>query len=172
MRRFPSDFIWGTATSSYQIEGAWNADGKGPSIWDAFTQIPGRIHEGETGNEACDHYHRFREDVQLMKQLGVNAYRFSIAWSRILPDGTTQQVNQAGIQFYNDLINELLANDIQPWVTLYHWDLPLALEMQKDGWLNPQIADAFAEYAAVCFEHFGDRIKNWITLNEPWVVAV
>lgn len=172
MRTFPADFIWGTATSSYQIEGGWNADGKGPSIWDAFTQIPGRIHEGETGDIACDHYHRWREDVQLMKQLGVNAYRFSIAWSRILPDGTNKQVNQAGIDFYSQLIDELLANGIQPWVTLYHWDLPLALEMEKDGWLNPQIADAFADYAAVCFEHFGDRVKNWITLNEPWVVAV
>ena len=172
MKKFPADFVWGTATSSYQIEGAWNEDGKGLSIWDVFSQTPGRVHENDNGNQACDHYHRMKEDVALLKQQGVMAYRFSISWPRILPDGTTKHVNQAGIDFYNQLIDELLANGITPWVTLYHWDLPLALQMEKDGWLNPAIADDFADYAALCFKHFGDRVKHWITLNEPWVIAI
>ena len=172
MKKFPADFVWGTATSSYQIEGAWNEDGKGLSIWDVFSQTPGRVHENDNGNLACDHYHRMKEDVALLKQQGVMAYRFSISWPRILPDGTTRHVNQAGIDFYNQLIDELLANGITPWVTLYHWDLPLALQMEKDGWLNPAIADDFADYAALCFKHFGDRVKHWITLNEPWVIAI
>ncbi len=171
MRKFPEDFIWGTATSSYQIEGAWQDDGKGPSIWDAFCQIPDRIKHGDHGRVACDHYHKWREDITLMKEMGVQAYRFSIAWPRIQPDGKGK-ANPKGIAFYSDLIDALLENGIEPWVTLYHWDLPLALQLEEDGWLSPSIPAYFAEYAAICFEHFGDRVKNWITLNEPWVVAI
>lgn len=171
MKKFPENFVWGAATSSYQIEGAHNIDGKGPSIWDAFCTIPDRIYENQNGNISIDHYHKYKEDVALMKSLGFKAYRFSISWPRIMPDGKGK-VNEKGIEFYANLIDELLANDIEPWVTLYHWDLPLALEMQEDGWLNPKIADYFADYAALCFERFGDRVKNWITLNESWVVAI
>lgn len=171
MKTFPEDFIWGTATSSYQIEGAANADGKGPSIWDSFCTIPGKIAQAETGNTACDHYHKFKEDIQLMKEMGVKAYRFSIAWSRILPTGKGI-VNEKGIAFYSNLIDELLKADIEPWVTLYHWDLPLALQMEEDGWLNKDIINHFSEYANLCFDRFGDRVKNWITLNEPWVVSI
>lgn len=171
MNTFPNDFIWGTATSSYQIEGGATKDGKGPSIWDAFSSIPGKTHNGETGEIACDHYHKFKDDIQLMKNMGVKAYRFSIAWARILPTGK-DTVNEKGIQFYSDLIDELLKADIIPWVTLYHWDLPLALQLEDDGWLGATISDHFAAYAAICFERFGDRVKNWITLNEPWVVAI
>ena len=168
---FPVDFIWGGATSAYQIEGAWNENGKGPSIWDVFTMIPGKIKNFEHGNVACDHVHRYKEDVALMKKIGLKAYRFSISWSRILPAGRGE-VNPKGIEFYNNLINELLANEIIPWVTLYHWDLPAALEFEMNGWLSDEICDAFAEYAKICFTHFGDRVKNWITINESWVVAI
>ena len=171
MNKFPTDFVWGTATSSYQIEGAASKDGKGPSIWDAFCSIPGKIQKNETGAVACDHYHRFKEDIQLMKNMGVKAYRFSIAWARIMPTGK-DTINEAGIQFYNELIDALLAAGITPWVTLYHWDLPLALQLEDDGWLGTSISDHFEAYAKLCFERFGDRVKNWITLNEPWVVAI
>jgi len=171
MKQFPADFTWGAATSSYQIEGAYNSDGKGPSIWDAFTTIPGKIKNNDTGQIAGDHYHRFKEDVLLMKQVGITAYRFSFSWPRLMPTGKGT-VNQAGIQFYSDLIDALLGADITPWATLYHWDLPLALQLEHDGWLGREIVDYFADFAAVCFEHFGDRIKNWITLNEPWVTAI
>jgi beta-glucosidase len=171
MFQFPKEFVWGTATSSYQIEGAHNKDGKGPSIWDAFCTIPGRIKNFETGNKSIDHYHLFKEDVSLLKSQGFKAYRFSISWPRILPDGKGK-INEKGIQFYSDLIDELLSNDIIPWITLYHWDLPLALELENDGWLNADIANHFAKYAEICFERFGGRVKNWITLNEPWVVAI
>lgn len=171
MKKFPADFIWGTATSSYQIEGAAAKDGKGPSIWDAFSSIPGKTHNGETGLIACDHYHKFKEDIQLMKNMGVKAYRFSIAWARVMPTGK-DEINEAGIQFYSDLIDELIKAGITPWVTLYHWDLPLALQLEDDGWLGEKIPDYFAAYADLCFERFGDRVKNWITLNEPWVVAI
>ncbi len=171
MKKFPSDFIWGTATSSYQIEGAAALDGKGPSIWDAFTGIPERVHNGDTGEVACDHYHKYKEDIQLMKDMGVKAYRFSISWPRVLPTGKGK-VNEAGIKFYSDLIDELLKADIVPWVTLYHWDLPLALQLEEDGWTGANISDHFAAYADLCFDRFGDRVKNWITLNEPWVVAI
>ncbi|OMP30563.1 GH1 family beta-glucosidase [Mangrovimonas sp. DI 80] len=169
--KFPKDFVWGSATSSYQIEGAWNTDGRGPSIWDAFCQIPGKVFEGDTGDVACDHYHKMKEDVALMKQMGLTAYRFSISWSRIFPQGQGE-INEKGIQFYSELIDELLANDIEPWVTLYHWDLPLALQLEMDGWLNKDIADVFVDYAQLCFERFGDRVKHWITFNEAWVVAI
>jgi beta-glucosidase len=171
---FPEGFLWGAATSSYQIEGGHDADGKGPSIWDAFSRIPGRIRNGDTGDVACDHYHRFREDVMLLKELGFKAYRFSISWPRLLPAGTIERgsINEAGIRFYSELIDALLENDIEPWVTLYHWDLPLALQFEHDGWLGPATADAFTAYANLCFERFGDRVKHWITFNEPWVTAV
>ncbi|MFB9057837.1 GH1 family beta-glucosidase [Mariniflexile ostreae] len=171
MKKFPENFIWGTATSSYQIEGAADIDGKGPSIWDAFCSIPGKINQGDTGDVACNHYHKFKEDIQLMKDMGVKAYRFSIAWSRVMPTGKNT-VNEKGVQFYSDLIDELLNAGIEPWVTLYHWDLPLALEMEEDGWLSENIAAYFTEYANVCFNRFGDRVKHWITLNEPWVVSI
>ena len=171
MLSFPEDFIWGSATSSYQIEGAWQKDGKGLSIWDAFSHTPGKIYNGDTGDFACDHYHRFKEDVKLMADLGLKAYRFSISWPRVQPKGYGE-VNEAGIKFYSDLIDELLAHDIEPWITLYHWDLPLVLQLEHDGWLNPKIADFFADYAKICFDRFGDRVKNWITLNEPWVAAI
>ena len=171
MNTFPKDFIWGTATSSYQIEGAAKKDGKGPSIWDAFCTIPGKIAQHESGEVACDHYHKFKEDIQLMKNMGVKAYRFSIAWPRVMPTGK-DGVNEAGIKFYSELIDALLAAEITPWVTLYHWDLPLALQLEDDGWLGTKISTYFEAYASLCFERFGDRVKNWITLNEPWVVAI
>jgi beta-glucosidase/6-phospho-beta-glucosidase/beta-galactosidase len=134
MHRFPEGFLWGSATSSYQIEGAWDEDGKGWSIWDAFVHTPGKIHLDQTANVSCDHYHRFREDVKMMADLGLKAYRFSISWPRIFPAGKGE-INQAGIAFYSELIDELLTHGIQPWITLYHWDLPLALQMEHDGWL-------------------------------------
>lgn len=171
MKKFPKDFVWGTATSAYQIEGAYNRDGKGPSIWDAFTKIPNRILNGDTGDVACNHYNNFKNDIQLMKNLGIKAYRFSISWTRIMPSGKGV-INQAGVKFYNELIDALLDANITPWVTLYHWDLPLALQLEEDGWLNPKIQDYFTDYADVCFENFGDRVKNWITINEAWVVAI
>ena len=170
-KQFPDHFTWGGATSAYQIEGAWNAGGKGPSIWDVFCMIPGKIHNGDTGNVACDHYHRIEEDIALMKQIGLKAYRFSISWPRILPAGRGE-VNEEGIDFYNKLIDQLLDAGIEPWVTLYHWDLPAALEFEIGGWLGEEISDVFANYADVCFSRFGDRVKNWITINEPWVVAI
>ncbi len=170
MIHFPKDFIWGTATSAYQIEGAAQTDGKGLSIWDDFSATAGKTKNGDTGKIACDHYHRFKEDIALMKAAGIKVYRFSISWPRILPTGIGA-INPAGLQFYSDLIDELLRNDITPWVTLYHWDLPLALEEEFGGWLSPKIIYAFKNYANICFEYFGDRVKHWITINEAWVVA-
>ncbi len=168
---FPDHFLWGTATSSYQIEGGYNAGGKGLSIWDAFVRTPGRVYENHNADVGCDHFHRYKEDIALMAKMGLKAYRFSIAWTRIQPDGQGQP-NAEGIAFYNNLIDELLKHNITPWATLYHWDLPLALQLEHDGWLNPKIADFFDAYARICFEHFGDRVKHWITLNEPWVVSI
>ena len=164
---FRKDFIWGAATAAYQIEGAFDEDGKGRNIWDEFTHIEGKISDSSTGDIACDHYHRYKEDVRLMAELGIKAYRFSISWSRILSDGTGE-VNQKGIDFYNDLINELLKYGIEPYVTLYHWDLPYALHL-KGGWLNDDITDYFEEYTTIVAENFGDRVKNFITFNEPQV---
>ena len=169
---FPEDFMWGTSTSAYQIEGGWDADGKGPSIWDQFTQARGNSNLNHTGDIACDSYHKTDEDVQLLKNLGVGYYRFSISWSRILPKGTIDEVNQAGVKYYNKLIDSLLENNITPMVALYHFDLPQALQDKYDGWLNPAMADVFNDYAKFCFEAFGDRVKWWITINEPWEAAL
>ncbi len=171
MKLFPEGFIWGSATSSYQIEGGWQEGGKGPSVWDVFSHTPGKTWNGDTGDVACDHYHRFREDVGLMAAMGLQAYRFSISWPRILPAGYGKP-NREGIAFYSDLIDALLDRGITPWATLYHWDHPAALQFEHDGWLRPEMADFFRDYAEVCFEHFGDRVKHWITLNEAWVVAI
>ena len=162
---FREDSAWGAATSSYQIEGAYKEDGKGPSIWDVYTKDPGRIHEGHTGDIACDHYHRYKEDVAIMKEMGLKAYRFSISWPRILPEGTGK-VNAAGIRFYDQLIDELLKAGIEPYITLYHWELPYEL-YKKGGWMNPDIAEWFGEYAKVVAEHFSDRVKYFFTVNEP-----
>jgi beta-glucosidase len=167
--RFPDDFLWGAATSAYQIEGAPLADGAGPSIWHRFVRTPGRVHNGETGDVACDHYHRYPEDVALMRELGLTTYRFSISWSRILPEGTGR-VNQGGLDFYRRLVDELLAAGIAPNATLYHWDLPAALD-DRGGWLNRDVAEWFAEYAEVMFRALDDRVTMWATLNEPWVVT-
>lgn len=166
---FPKDFIWGAATASYQIEGAANEDDRGETIWDRFSHTPGKVHNGDTGDRACDHYHRFREDIKIMKELGFKGYRFSIAWSRIYPEGKGK-INQKGIDFYNALVDELLKEGIDPMVTLYHWDLPQKLQDQG-GWGNREMADYFADYAATAFETFGDRVKKWITFNEPWVFS-
>jgi beta-glucosidase len=171
MLKFPQGFTWGCATASYQIEGAWLEGGKGLSIWDAFSHTPGKILHGHTGDVACDHFHRYKEDVALMAEMGLPAYRFSISWPRIQPTGYGKP-NPQGIRFYSDLIDELLKRNITPWVTLYHWDLPLALQLECDGWLSPQIAGFFRDYSDICFSHFGDRVKNWITFNEPWVTAI
>ena len=166
---FPADFLWGAATSAYQIEGAPLADGAGVSIWHRFVRTPGRVHNGDTGDVACDHYHRYREDVALMKELGLTTYRFSISWSRILPDGTGR-VNEGGLDFYRRLVDELLAAGIAPNATLYHWDLPAALD-DRGGWLNRDVAGWFADYAEVMFRALDDRVTMWATLNEPWVVT-
>ena len=166
---FPENFLWGAATSAYQIEGSPLADGAGPSNWHRFSHTPGRTHQGETGDVACDHYRRYREDVELMKWLGLGAYRFSLSWSRILPDGTGR-TNPKGLDFYARLIDLLLGRGIQPLVTLYHWELPAALD-DRGGWLNPDIVHWFADYAETAFRAFGDRVPMWTTLNEPWVVA-
>jgi beta-glucosidase len=164
---FSRDFLWGTATSAYQIEGSPLADGAGPSIWHRFTHTPHLVHDGETGDVACDHYRRYADDVALMRSLGTNAYRFSISWSRVMPRGKGA-VNPAGVDFYDRLIDALLANGIEPMVTLYHWDLPAALD-DLGGWLNPDVAKWFADYAAVLFRKLDGRVKLWATLNEPWV---
>ena len=168
---FPNHFTWGAATAAFQIEGAWREGGKGPSIWDAFSHIPGKVFQDHNGDTACDHYHRFRDDIALLSELGVQAYRFSISWPRVLPAGYGK-ANPEGLRFYHRLLDALLEKGIEPWVTLYHWDLPLALQLEYDGWLNPQLADLYADYAELCFAEFGDRVKNWITFNEPWVVAI
>lgn len=166
---FPKDFVWGAATASYQIEGAWNEDGRGESIWDRFSHTPGKVLNGDTGDVACDHYHRWREDIGLLKELGLNAYRFSIAWPRVLPNGRGA-VNQIGLDFYDRLVDGLLETGIIPYVTLYHWDLPQALE-DEGGWPSRTAADAFVEYADIISRKLGGRVKNWTTLNEPWVSA-
>jgi len=169
MKGFPEDFNWGVATSSYQIEGAAFEDGRGESIWDRFCATPGKVANSEDGLTACDHYHRYAEDIQIMKQLGVTTYRFSMAWPRMFPKGDSVR-EERGFDFYDRLINELLANGIKPLPTLYHWDLPQALQ-DKGGWANRETVDAFAKYAAAAVEAFGDRVTEWLTLNEPWCVT-
>lgn len=167
--RFPDGFLWGAATSAHQIEGSPLADGAGPSIWRRFAHTPGMVRDGDTADVACDHYRRYREDVALMKQIGLQAYRFSIAWGRVLPEGRGR-VNEAGLGFYDRLVDALLEHGIEPMCTLYHWDLPEALD-DLGGWLNPDIAEWFAEYADVCYRALDGRVKKWTTLNEPWVVT-
>jgi beta-glucosidase len=169
MIEFPPHFLWGTATSAYQIEGSPLADGAGPSIWHRFSHTPNRVRDGDTGDVACDHYRRYRDDVAIMRTLGTNAYRFSVSWSRIMPRGRGG-VNPAGLDFYERLVDALLAAGIEPMLTLYHWDLPAALD-DLGGWLNPEIAKWFTDYAAVMFRALDDRVKLWTTLNEPWVIT-
>jgi beta-glucosidase len=163
--RFPSRFVWGTATSSYQVEGAVNEDGRGRSIWDTFTHTPGKIEDGSTGDRANDHYHRYKEDVGLIRDLGAKAYRFSIAWPRVFPDGTGAP-NPKGLDFYNRLVDELLANGIEPYATLYHWDLPQALQDRVGGWRSAETSKAFADYAGYVAQRLTDRVKNFFTFNE------
>jgi len=164
---FSKDFLWGAASAAFQIEGAYNEDGKGLSIWDVFGHEKGRILHNENGDIACDHYHKFREDVALMKKIGLKSYRFSISWPRILPDGTGK-VNPKGIEFYSNLIDELLDAGIEPLVTIYHWDMPYSV-YKKGGWKNDEISDWFAQYVKVLVENFSNRVKYWMTFNEPQV---
>jgi beta-glucosidase len=167
--RFPPGFLWGAATAAYQIEGAWNEGGKGESIWDAFCRIPGVIEDGQTGEVACDHYHRADEDLDLLVSLGASAYRFSVAWSRVLPQGTGR-LNEQGLAFYDRLVDGLLERGIRPFVTLYHWDLPQVLQ-ERGGWLSDDIPGWFAEFAHAIASRIGDRVHDWVTLNEPQVTA-
>ncbi len=168
--RFPDGFLWGVATSAYQVEGAVDEDGRGPSIWDTFSHTPGKIDGGGTGDVACDHYRRWPEDVDLMGELGVNAYRFSLAWPRLYPTGRGP-LERRGVEHYDRLIDTLLERGIEPVVTLYHWDLPQALE-DEGGWLARDTVERFAEYAATCFEAYGDRVRWWLTINEPWIIGL
>jgi beta-glucosidase len=163
--RFPPGFEWGAATASYQVEGAVDADGRGPSIWDTFSHTPGKVLGGETGDVACDHYRRWESDLALMAELGLGAYRFSVAWPRVQPTGSGP-ANARGLDFYDRLVDGLLARGIAPWVTLYHWDLPQPLE-DVGGWTDPSIVERMAEYAGMVAERLGDRVSHWITLNEP-----
>src|SRR6476619_296757 len=165
----PADFIWGASTASYQIEGAAREDGRGESVWDRFSATPGKVRGGDTGEVACDFYNRYADDVRLMKELGLDVFRFSVAWPRVLPQGRGD-VNQAGLDFYDRLVDELLANGIEPFATLFHWDTPQALE-DLGGWPSRATAEAFAEYTEAVARRLGDRVHNWITHNEPWVHA-
>lgn len=165
MLKFPDGFLWGTATAAYQIEGGHDADGKAPSIWDTFSHVPGKIFENQNGDVACDHYQRYRDDVAIMADLGLGAYRFSVSWSRVIPGGTGAP-NQKGLDFYSKLVDTLLERKIRPFITLYHWDLPQAME-EHGGWGERSTAAAFGEYAALMGRTLGDRVKDWITLNEP-----
>jgi len=167
--RLPPDFTWGVATSAYQIEGAVTEDGRGESIWDRFTSFPGAILGGDDGSVACDSYHCYPDDVRLMRELGLNAYRFSVAWPRVLPEGRGR-TNPTGLDYYDRLVDELLEAGIEPFVTLYHWDLPQALE-DRGGWPVREIVDAYAEYVEIVVARLGDRVRHWITQCEPWVIA-
>ena len=169
MRSFPNDFLWGAATAAYQVEGAAAEDGRGPSIWDTFSHTPGHTHNGDTGDVACDMYHRYPGDVEIMKSLGLKGFRLSISWSRLFPQGDEER-EERGFTFYDNLINELLAAEITPYITLYHWDLPQALE-EKGGWRSRDTIAAFGKYAAAVAQHFGDRVKHFSPINEPWCVA-
>ncbi len=168
---FPREFVFGAATASYQIEGAVAEAGRGESIWDAFCRKPGVIKNGETGDVACDHYHRYREDLQIMRDLGLPAYRFSLAWPRVIPDGEGA-INRPGLDFYSRLVDELLTEGIRPFVTLFHWDLPLALQRRYGGFADRRCIDAYLRYVETVVTTLGDRVKDWITFNEPWVYAV
>lgn len=165
--KFSRDFFFGAATASYQIEGAWNEDGKGISNWDVFSKIPGKTFEDTNGDVAIDHYHRYKEDIKLMAEMGLDSYRFSVSWPRIMPKGD-EKVNKNGLEFYNNIIDECLKYGIVPFVTLYHWDMPQVLE-KEGGWTNKKTIDAFVAYAKTCYEAFGDRVKHWITFNETIV---
>lgn len=167
MSQFPEHFLWGAATAAYQVEGGFDADGKGPSIWDIFAHQPGATYQGTNGDVAVDHYHRFREDVALMAEMGMQSYRFSISWPRLLPKGRGE-VNEAGVAFYSELIDALLEHNIEPMITLYHWDLPQALQ-DEGGWEMRSTAEAFVEYARLCYERYGSRVKLWATFNETIV---
>lgn len=162
---FPKNFTWGAAAASYQIEGAWNKDGKGQSVWDMFSHQSGKVFENQTGDQACDHYHQYGNDIALMREIGLPAYRFSLSWPRILPDGRGR-VSEAGLGFYDRLIDQLLEAGVEPWVTLFHWDYPYQLFL-RGGWLNPDSSKWFADYTAVVMDHFSDRVTHWMTLNEP-----
>ena len=166
---FPKDFLWGTATAAYQIEGAVNEGGRGETIWDRFSHTPGKVYQNQNGDLACDHYHRYREDIQLMKDIGLRSYRFSVAWSRIFPSGGGK-INTPSLDFYRHLVDELLAAGIAPMITLYHWDLPQSLQ-DRGGWANRDTVKYFVDYAATMFDKLADRVRLWITHNEPWVVA-
>src|SRR5271170_7811796 len=165
--QFPKDFLWGVATASYQIEGAWNADGKGESIWDRFSHTVGKVKGGDTGDVACDSYHRYKEDIAIMKQLNLKSARFSVAWTRIQPTGTGA-VNQKGLDFYSRYVDALLEAGIRPMCTVFHWDLPQALEDQG-GWPNRDTYKHFADYAGIVSKALGDRVDTWAIFNEPWV---
>ncbi|WP_219836846.1 GH1 family beta-glucosidase [Paenibacillus sp. R14(2021)] len=168
--KFPDDFQWGTATAAYQIEGAFDEDGRAPSIWDTFSKTPGKVLNGDTGDIACDSYHRVDDDVRLLKELGVKMYRFSIAWPRVIPQGAGE-VNPVGLDYYEELVDKLLANGIEPFLTLYHWDLPQALQDQG-GWENRATIDAFVTYAETVFQRLNGKVKKWLTLNEPWCISI
>ncbi|VDB86437.1 unnamed protein product [Peniophora sp. CBMAI 1063] len=172
-RLLPKDFIWGFATASFQIEGSTEADGRGKSFWDDFSRTPGKTRDGGNGDVATDSYKRYKEDIALLKSYGVKSYRFSLAWSRIIPlGGRNDPINPAGIAWYSNFIDELIANGITPFITLYHWDLPQGLHDRYGGWLNREIVLDFERYARVCFDAFGDRVKHWLTMNEPWCISV
>lgn len=165
---FPDGFLWGAATSAYQVEGAWNAGGKGESIWDRFCHTPGKIQDGETGDVACDHYHLWAEDIALMRRMGLRAYRFSVSWPRVIPAGQGA-INPPGLDFYDRLVDALLEAGIRPFPTLYHWDLPQALH-ERGGWASRDLCGCFADYAALLVRRLGDRVGQWVTFNEPWVI--
>lgn len=168
--QFPKDFLWGSATASYQIEGSKIEHGRGECIWHRFSHTPGKVHNGDTGDVACDHLNRYKDDIALMRQLGLQAYRFSISWPRVIPAGTGV-TNEQGLDFYDRVIDELLANNIRPFITLYHWDLPQALQDRDNGWENPDSVQWFADYTDLVTRRYGDRVKDWITHNEPWCAA-
>lgn len=167
--QFPPTFLWGAATAAYQIEGAWNADGKGESIWDRFSHTPGNVTNNDTGDVACDHYHRYSEDIAIMRQIGLKAYRFSVSWPRIIPTGIGN-INPPGLDYYDRLVDSLLAADIEPYITLHHWDYPQAL-FENGGWTNRDNLHAFADYAVLMVKHLGDRVTRWATFNEPGVIT-
>ena len=167
--QFPDQFVWGAATAAYQVEGAAFEEGKGDSIWDVFSHVPGNTEDDATGDVACDQYHRYPDDIKLMQEIGLQAYRFSISWPRIYPQGTGA-INAKGLDHYDRLVDALLEAGIDPWITLYHWDLPQALH-ERGGWLNRDVANWFSDYAVTMAERLGDRVKHWMTLNEVWVCS-